>query len=110
MPRSCASTFPSTAARSTSRLPMCPASMAFAIQISQLADNPKLSLPSTNGLMVLLSRTTGLTEALMLDSIISPMCCPAAAGAKRHEISGAPIPPVATISARRHASRIRLKR
>jgi ornithine cyclodeaminase len=41
----------------------------FAIKISPgFFDNPKLGLPSTNGMMVLLSATTGLVEALLLDN------------------------------------------
>ncbi len=41
---------------------------AFAIKISPgFFGNPALGLPSTNGLMVLLSATTGVTEALLID-------------------------------------------
>ncbi len=41
----------------------------FAIKISPgFFDNPKLGLPSTNGMMVLLSARTGLVEALLLDN------------------------------------------
>ncbi|WP_144378461.1 cyclodeaminase [Mesorhizobium amorphae] len=42
---------------------------AFAIKISPgFFDNPALGLPSTNGLMVLLSAKTGVTEALLIDN------------------------------------------
>jgi ornithine cyclodeaminase len=41
----------------------------FAIKISPgFFDNPKLGLPSTNGMMVLLSSRTGLVQALLLDN------------------------------------------
>ncbi|MER9875511.1 cyclodeaminase [Mesorhizobium sp. M0195] len=41
----------------------------FAIKISPgFFDNPKLGLPSVNGMMVLLSSKTGLVEALLLDN------------------------------------------
>ncbi len=54
----------------------------FAIKISPgFFDNPKLGLPSTNGLMVLLSARTGLVEALLLDNGYLPDIRTAAAGA-----------------------------
>ncbi|WP_315927166.1 cyclodeaminase [Mesorhizobium sp. SP-1A] len=54
----------------------------FAIKISPgFFDNPKLGLPSTNGLMVLLSAATGLTEALLLDNGYLTDVRTAAAGA-----------------------------
>lgn len=54
----------------------------FAIKISPgFFDNPKLGLPSTNGLMVLLSAKTGLTEALLLDNGYLTDVRTAAAGA-----------------------------
>jgi len=41
----------------------------FAIKVSPgFFDNPKLGLPSLNGLMILLSAKTGLVEALLLDN------------------------------------------
>jgi len=41
----------------------------FAIKVSPgFFDNPKLGLPSLNGLMILFSATTGLVEALFLDN------------------------------------------
>ena len=42
---------------------------SFAIKISPgFFDNPKIGLPSTSGLMVLLSARTGMLEALLLDN------------------------------------------
>ena len=54
----------------------------FAIKISPgFFDNPKLGLPSLNGLMVLLSARTGLVEALLLDNGYLTQVRTAAAGA-----------------------------
>ncbi|MFU0504360.1 cyclodeaminase [Pseudaminobacter sp. NGMCC 1.201702] len=54
----------------------------FAIKISPgFFDNPKLGLPSTNGMMVLLSAKTGLTEALLIDNGYLTDIRTAAAGA-----------------------------
>ncbi|MDQ6435168.1 ectoine utilization protein EutC [Mesorhizobium sp. LHD-90] len=54
----------------------------FAIKISPgFFDNPKLSLPSVNGMMVLLSAKTGLVEALLLDNGYLTDIRTAAAGA-----------------------------
>lgn len=54
----------------------------FAIKISPgFFDNPKLGLPSTNGMMVLLSATTGFVEALLLDNGYLTDIRTAAAGA-----------------------------
>src|SRR5690606_36683857 len=54
----------------------------FAIKISSgFFDNPKLGLPSVNGMMVLLSAKTGLTEALLLDNGYLTDVRTAAAGA-----------------------------
>jgi ornithine cyclodeaminase len=54
----------------------------FAIKISPgFFDNPKLGLPSTNGMIVLLSATTGLVEALLLDNGYLTDIRTAAAGA-----------------------------
>ena len=54
----------------------------FAIKISPgFFDNPKLGLPSVNGMMVLLRRTTGLVEALLLDNGYLTDVRTAAAGA-----------------------------
>ena len=54
----------------------------FAIKISPgFFDNPKFGLPSTNGMMVLLSAKTGLVEALLLDNGYLTDVRTAAAGA-----------------------------
>ncbi len=54
----------------------------FAIKISPgFFDNPKLGLPSLNGMMVLLSAETGLVEALLLDNGYLTDVRTAAAGA-----------------------------
>lgn len=54
----------------------------FAIKISPgFFDNPRLGLPSLNGLMVLLSSRTGLVEALLLDNGYLTQIRTAAAGA-----------------------------
>ncbi len=54
----------------------------FAIKVSPgFFDNPKLGLPSLNGLMVLLSARTGLVEALLLDNGYLTEVRTAAAGA-----------------------------
>ncbi|EJC72276.1 ectoine utilization protein EutC [Rhizobium hidalgonense] len=54
----------------------------FAIKISPgFFDNPKLGLPSTNGMMVLLSSQTGLVQALLLDNGYLTDVRTAAAGA-----------------------------
>lgn len=55
---------------------------SFAIKISPgFFDNPKLGLPSTNGLMVLFSAKTGLVEAVLLDNGYLTDVRTAAAGA-----------------------------
>ncbi|WP_064692998.1 ectoine utilization protein EutC [Rhizobium aegyptiacum] len=54
----------------------------FAIKISPgFFDNPKIGLPSTNGMMVLLSSQTGLVQALLLDNGYLTDVRTAAAGA-----------------------------
>src|SRR5205814_7472528 len=54
----------------------------FAIKVSPgFFDNPKLGLPSLNGLMVLFSARTGLVEALLLDNGYLTQVRTAAAGA-----------------------------
>ena len=59
-----------------------PGADGFAIKISPgFFDNPKIGLPSTNGMMVLLSATTGLVEALLLDNGYLTDIRTAAAGA-----------------------------
>ncbi|WP_087000855.1 ectoine utilization protein EutC [Rhizobium sullae] len=55
---------------------------SFAIKISPgFFDNPKIGLPSTNGMMVLLSSRTGLVQALLLDNGYLTDVRTAAAGA-----------------------------
>lgn len=59
-----------------------PGLSGFAIKVSPgFFDNPKLGLPSVNGLMMLLSSTTGLVEALFLDNGYLTDVRTAAAGA-----------------------------
>jgi ornithine cyclodeaminase len=59
-----------------------PGIAGFAIKISPgFFDNPKLGLPSVNGMMVLLSSRTGLVEALLLDNGYLTDVRTAAAGA-----------------------------
>jgi ornithine cyclodeaminase len=63
----------------TAYLPGVP---TFAIKISPgFFDNPKLGLPSVNGLMLLLSARTGLVEAVLLDNGYLTNVRTAAAGA-----------------------------
>jgi ornithine cyclodeaminase len=55
---------------------------SFALKVSPgFFDNPKLGLPSLNGLMILFSATTGLVEALLLDNGYLTDIRTAAAGA-----------------------------
>lgn len=55
---------------------------SFAIKISPgFFDNPRIGLPSTNGMMVLLSSKTGLVQALLLDNGYLTNVRTAAAGA-----------------------------
>jgi ectoine utilization protein EutC len=55
---------------------------SFAIKVSPgFFDNPKLGLPSLNGLMILFSAKTGLVEALLLDNGFLTAIRTAAAGA-----------------------------
>lgn len=55
---------------------------SFAIKVSPgFFDNPKLGLPSLNGLMILFSAKTGLVEALLLDNGYLTAVRTAAAGA-----------------------------
>ncbi|MEE2953518.1 MAG: ectoine utilization protein EutC [Pseudomonadota bacterium] len=59
-----------------------PGLSGFAIKVSPgFFDNPKLGLPSVNGLMMLLSATTGLVEGLFLDNGYLTDVRTAAAGA-----------------------------
>lgn len=59
-----------------------PGLAGFAVKISSgFFDNPKLGLPSGNGLMMLLSSTTGVVEAVLLDNGYLTDVRTAAAGA-----------------------------
>src|SRR5690606_3544095 len=59
-----------------------PGFAGFAIKVSPgFFDNPKLGLPSLNGLMIVLSATTGLVEAVLLDNGYLTDVRTAAAGA-----------------------------
>ena len=82
---------------------------SFALKVSPgFFDNPKLGLPSLNGLMILFSATTGLVEALLLDNGYLTDIRTAAAGAvaaeqlarkdghpRRHSRRRCPGPPAA---------------
>lgn len=71
---------------------------AFAIKISPgFFDNPKIGLPSVNGMMVLLSAKTGLVEALLLDNGYLTDIRTAAAGAVAAKYLARPNASVATI-------------
>jgi ornithine cyclodeaminase len=70
----------------------------FAIKISPgFFDNPKLGLPSVNGMMVLLSARTGLVEALLLDNGYLTDIRTAAAGAVAAKHLARPDASIATI-------------
>ncbi|MGB3539512.1 MAG: ectoine utilization protein EutC [Mesorhizobium sp.] len=70
----------------------------FAIKISPgFFNNPKLGLPSTNGMMVLLSAKTGLVEALLLDNGYLTDIRTAAAGAVAAKYLARPDSSVAAI-------------
>ena len=59
-----------------------PGFASFAIKVSPgFFDNPKIGLPSLNGLMILLSASTGLLEAILLDNGYLTSVRTAAAGA-----------------------------
>lgn len=71
---------------------------SFAIKISVgFFGNPALGLPSVNGLMVLLSAKTGLTEALLLDNGYLTDIRTAAAGAVAARLLSRPDSHIATI-------------
>jgi ornithine cyclodeaminase len=70
----------------------------FAIKVSPgFFDNPKIGLPSVNGLMVLLSARTGLVEALLLDNGYLTDVRTAAAGAVAAKHLARPDARVATV-------------
>ena len=70
----------------------------FAIKVSPgFFDNPKLGLPSVNGLMVLLSARTGLVDALLLDNGYLTDVRTAAAGAVAAKLLARPGASVAAV-------------
>jgi ectoine utilization protein EutC len=82
----------------------------FAIKISPgFFDNPKLGLPSVNGLMVLLSARTGLVEALLLDNGYLTDVRTAAAGAVAAKHLARPDAQVAAIFGAGVQARLQLK-
>ena len=82
----------------------------FAIKISPgFFDNPKLGLPSVNGMMVLLSAKTGLTEALLLDNGYLTDIRTAAAGAVAAKYLSRPDSTVAAIFGAGVQTRLQLK-
>lgn len=82
----------------------------FAIKVSPgFFDNPKLGLPSTNGLMVLFSAKTGLVEALLLDNGYLTDVRTAAAGAVAARHLARPEARVAAIFGAGMQARLQLK-
>lgn len=82
----------------------------FAIKISPgFFDNPKLGLPSVNGLMVLLSARTGLVEALLLDNGYLTDVRTAAAGAVAAKHLARPDAAVAAVFGAGVQARLQLK-
>ncbi|MBX9465270.1 MAG: ectoine utilization protein EutC [Aquamicrobium sp.] len=82
----------------------------FAIKFSPgFFDNPKLGLPSVNGMMVLLSAKTGLTEALLLDNGYLTDIRTAAAGAVAAKHLSRPDSTVAAIFGAGVQARLQLK-
>ena len=82
----------------------------FAIKISPgFFDNPKLGLPSVNGMMVLLSARTGLVEALLLDNGYLTDVRTAAAGAVAAKHLARPDAAIAAIFGAGVQARLQLK-
>jgi len=82
----------------------------FAIKISPgFFDNPKLGLPSTNGMMVLLSAKTGLVEALLLDNGYLTDVRTAAAGAVAAKYLARPDATVAAVFGAGMQARLQLE-
>ncbi|MCO5084468.1 MAG: ectoine utilization protein EutC [Rhizobiaceae bacterium] len=82
----------------------------FAIKISPgFFDNPKLGLPSVNGMMVLLSAGTGLVEALLLDNGYLTDVRTAAAGAVAAKHLARPDAAIAAIFGAGVQARLQLK-
>jgi ornithine cyclodeaminase len=83
---------------------------SFAIKISPgFFDNPKLGLPSVNGLMVLFSAKTGLVEALLLDNGYLTDVRTAAAGAVAAKHLARPDAKIAAILGGGVQARLQLK-
>ena len=83
---------------------------SFAIKISPgFFDNPKLGLPSVNGLMVLFSAKTGLVEALLLDNGYLTDVRTASAGAVAAKFLSRPDCAVAVIFGAGMQARLQLK-
>ncbi|MGF0540132.1 ectoine utilization protein EutC [Agrobacterium sp. ES01] len=82
----------------------------FAVKISPgFFDNYKLGLPSTNGMMVLLSSRTGLVQALLLDNGYLTDVRTAAAGAVAAKHLSRPESAIATIFGAGMQARLQLK-
>lgn len=82
----------------------------FAIKVSPgFFDNPKLGLPSLNGLMILFSARTGLVEALLLDNGYLTDVRTAAAGAVAARHLSRPDAAVATIFGAGMQARLQLE-
>ena len=87
-----------------------PGLSGFAVKISPgFFNNPKLGLPSVNGMMVLLSSTTGLVEALLLDNGYLTDVRTAAAGAVAARHLSRPDSSVAAIFGAGVQARLQLK-
>lgn len=87
-----------------------PGIAGFAIKISPgFFDNPKIGLPSTSGMMVLLSSRTGLVQALLLDNGYLTDARTAAAGAVAAQHLSRPDSSTATIFGAGTQSRLQLK-
>jgi ectoine utilization protein EutC len=83
---------------------------SFAIKVSPgFFDNPSLGLPSTNGLMMLLSAHTGLVEALLLDNGYLTDVRTAAAGAVAARHLSRPDSRIATIFGAGMQARLQLR-
>ena len=83
---------------------------SFAIKISPgFFDNPKVGLPSVNGLMVLFSARTGLVEALLLDNGYLTDVRTAAAGAVAAKHLARPDAKIAAILGAGVQARLQLK-
>ncbi len=82
----------------------------FAVKISPgFFDNPKIGLPSTNGMMVLLSAKTGLVQALLLDNGYLTDVRTAAAGAVAAKYLSRPDASIAAIFGAGMQARLQLQ-